>query len=274
MSARGRRAGRGVLIAAVAGLAVAAIWFGQRSMYYVPDTSDPGRAADALPGGVDVDLRTADGLTLGAWFVQPEQGADVAVLYLPGNGGNRAGRAAVAQALADQGLAVLLVDYRGYGGNPGSPTEEGLALDTQAAADWLRDAGFAPERAIYLGESLGTGVATRLAVDRPPGGLVLRSPYTTFADVAVLQAGGAPIGWLIRDRYDTLATIPSVEAPVLVLAGGADALVPPQQSAAVADAAPNLVAYEEEPDVGHNDALWFGAPLAERVGAFADAVIR
>lgn len=163
-----------------------------------------------------------------------------------------------------------LVDYRGYGGNPGSPTEEGLALDARAAADWLEAAGHPPDRTIYVGESLGTGVATRLAVDRPPAGLVLRSPYTNFGEVAAGQLGGAPLGWLIRDRYDTLATIPDVTSPVLVLAGEADTLIPPAQSEEVSDAAPNRAGYEVEPGAGHNDPIWFGAPLAERVREFAD----
>lgn len=261
------------VVVALGGLAVALFWFGQRSFYYVPDTGDPGSAAEALPGGEDVELRTADGLVLDAWAVRPD-GAETAVLYLPGNGGNRGGRAGTALALADQGFAVLLVDYRGYGGNPGSPTEEGLALDAEAAADWLAGVGYPPERTVYVGESIGTGVATRLAVERAPAGVVLRSPYTNFAEVAERQMGGAPVGWLIRDRYDTLATIPSVTSPVLVLAGDADTLIPPEQSAAVAEAAPNLVDHVVVPGAGHNDSVWFGPPLAERVRQFADAIGR
>ncbi len=97
-------------------------------MIYLPDRARPPSAATVLPGARDVVLRTDDGLELGAWYV-PARGPDrgVAVLVVPGNAGNRAARASLAARLSAEGLAVLLVDYRGYGGNPGSPSEDGLA---------------------------------------------------------------------------------------------------------------------------------------------------
>lgn len=263
------------IVASVAGfaaIAVGLVWFGQRQLIYFPDSNDPGSAADSFESGSDVELSTSDDLKLSAWLVEPANPRDVAVLYLPGNGGNRDGRIEVGQALADEGFTVLLLDYRGYGGNPGTPTEAGLLLDAQAAAAYLGDAGFAPERMIYVGESIGTGVAAQLAVSDPVAGMVLRSPFTSLAAVA-RYAVGVPVGWLLRDNFDTEQQMRSIEAPTTVLAGDADDIIPIEESAAVADAAANLYRYVELTQVGHNDAVWFGPYLAEMVVELADAAI-
>ncbi len=102
----------------------------------------------------------------------------MAVLVAPGNAGNREGRAGLAEELSRRGLAVLLMDYRGYGGNPGSPSEDGLAADADAAAEALKELGYPAQRTIYFGESLGTGVVAALQSRHPPAGMVLRSPFT------------------------------------------------------------------------------------------------
>lgn len=260
-----------VVLGVIAVLAALA-FFGQRSMIYFPDRSDPGPAAQTLVGGTDVTLHTSDGLDLQAWRIDPA-GDDraQAVLYLPGNGGNRAGRAIVAESLAQQGFTVLLVDYRGYGGNPGAPSENGLVKDAQAAVAYLREAGFGPERTIYVGESIGTGVAAQLAVTDPPAAVLLRSPYTSLADVA-RAAYGIPLGWALRDRFDSLSEMPRITCPVTILSGAADAIIPPAQSRTIAEAAPDLHEHVELARVGHNDSLWFGPFLAERVADLADSL--
>jgi pimeloyl-ACP methyl ester carboxylesterase len=127
-------------------------------------------------------------LALGAWHLSPT-GADrgITVLVTPGNAGSRALRAPLARRLAAVGFAVLLLDYRGYGGNPGRPSENGLITDARAARAYLVEHGVPAQRLIYFGESLGAAVATRLAVEQPPGGLVLRSPFT---DAALLEGNG------------------------------------------------------------------------------------
>ncbi len=268
-----RRLALGGALATVGALAAAA-FFGQRSLIYYPERSAAGSAAGLVPGGEDVTLRTSDGLALDAWLVRPT-GIDrrTAVLYLPGNGGHRAGRAPAAVALAEAGFTTMLVDYRGYGGNPGSPSEEGLARDAEAALDRLRAAGFAAERTIYVGESLGTGVATRLATTHPPAALLLRSPFTSLPDAA-RAAYGVPLGWVMRDRYDTASRIGQVACPVTVLAGADDEIVPATQSAAVAARARTLHEHVELPGVGHNDDLWVSDYLAERVSDLAAAAVR
>ncbi|MDF1487871.1 alpha/beta hydrolase [Tessaracoccus caeni] len=262
-----------VIVGASAAFAVVALlgsaWAVQRSLIYYPDTTDPGSASTRFASGQDVELHTGDGMTLNAWRVDPASPNGMAVLYLPGNGGNRLVRSEVGQQLADRGFTVLLVDYRGYGGNPGSPSEDGLIRDAEAAATYLVDAGFAPERTVYVGESIGTGVAVALAAERPPAGVVLRSPYTRLSDVATEQVG-LPIGWLLSDRFDTMGRIGDVDSPLLVLAGVEDQLIPPTQSEEVAAGAPNLHEIVILPGAGHNDDAWFGSYLADQVAAFAE----
>jgi hypothetical protein len=252
---------RPVLRAALVVLTVAAVllgvlWVLQRRLVYLPDDGPVGAAADAVPGGRDVTLRTADGLDLGAWFVPGPTADAPAVLVANGNGGHRGMRAPLARALSSAGLAVLLFDYRGYGGNPGSPSEEGLALDVRAARDWLvGEAGVAPERLVYYGESLGCGVVTALAVEHPPAGLVLRSPFTDLAAVGSHHYPVLPVRLLLLDRFPVAEQVARVRVPTTVVLGDADTIVPPEQSRRVAAAAARLHRLVEVPGADHNDAV-------------------
>ncbi|MBO1752768.1 alpha/beta hydrolase [Actinotalea sp. BY-33] len=269
-----RRAGL-VLVAALAVVAVliGLFWALQRQLMYHPDATPVGEVADRVDGAEDVVLQTEDGLDLGAWLVPPQGGdRETAVLYLPGNGGNRAGRLETAQAIAAHGFTVLLVDYRGYGGNPGSPSEEGLAHDARAAVALLRDRGFEPARTLYVGESIGTGVASGLVVTDPPAGVLLRSPFTSFAEVVDGHAP-FPARRLVRDEYPSAADLRSSDVPVTILYGDADGVVPPRLSAELATQVPNLVDEVVVPGAGHNDSLWFGEFLAEAVVALADVAV-
>jgi fermentation-respiration switch protein FrsA (DUF1100 family) len=263
-----------LLVVVALGVAVTA---GQRHLIYFPDRSDPGPAASHAPNVEDVRLVTEDGLTLTAWLVHPASGTanakNAAVLYLPGNGGNRLGRLDTAQVIAGLGYTVLLAEYRGYGGNPGTPSETGLARDARAAAAYLRNHGFPGSRTIYVGESIGTGVAVRLATTDPPAGVLLRSPYTSLVDVGKHQFPWLPVGLILRDRFDTLAYLPKVSAPITVLAGSADTLIPASQSATVAERAPSLFRHVVVDGAGHNDIIWYGPDLAEQVDDLASAVI-
>jgi pimeloyl-ACP methyl ester carboxylesterase len=251
------------------------LWALQRHLVYVPGTDPVGPAGDVLPGARDVELRTADGLRLGAWFV-PARGGDrgLTVLVAPGNAGDRSLRAPLARALSREGLSVLLLDYRGYAGNPGSPSEEGLALDVRAARSFLvDDEGIPAERLLYLGESLGAAVATELATEHPPAGLILRSPFVDLASVGSHHYPFLPVRTLLRDRYPLAASLAEVDAPVSVVLGTGDAVVPAEQSRRVAEAAPRLRQLVEIPGADHNDpALVSGRPLVTVVTDLADLV--
>jgi uncharacterized protein len=257
VAARGpvrRLARAGVAVAVVLAVLTGLLWGLQRRLVYLPDDGPVPAAATVLPGARDVVLETSDGLRLGAWFVPGRDAAAPAVLVANGNGGHRGLRAPLAAALARRGLAVLLFDYRGYGGNPGSPSEEGLARDVRAArAHLLEEAGVPPDRLLYLGESLGAAVVTELAAEHPPAGLVLRSPFVDLAAVGAEHYPFLPVRALLRDRYPVAERIATIRVPTTVVLGDADSIVPPAQSRAVAAAAAGLHRLVEVPGADHND---------------------
>ncbi|MCF6742775.1 alpha/beta hydrolase [Blastococcus sp. KM273128] len=253
-------------------LLVGLLWAFQRHLVYLPDDGPVPPAAQSVPGARDVVLETDDGLRLGAWFVPGPTADAPGVLVASGNGGHRGMRAPLARALADEGLAVLLFDYRGYGGNPGTPDEAGLALDVRAAREYLlRDGGVPADRLVYFGESLGAAVVTGLAVEHPPAGLVLRSPFTDLAAVGSEHYPFLPVRALLRDRYPVAEQVREVEVPTTVVYGEADSIVPPAQSRAVADAAAALHRVVEVPGADHNDlVLLAGDEVVEAVVELAD----
>ncbi|WP_353509210.1 alpha/beta fold hydrolase [Intrasporangium sp.] len=272
MVRRDRSLGRRILlvflvVGVVIGVAIGVMAGLQRRLIYFPDSSPVPPAGRVIDGARDVTLHTSDGLELGAWFVPAGGDAqlDLAVLLAPGNGGNRAGRAGLARELSRRGLAVLLMDYRGYAGNPGSPSEEGLSADADAAVQALTELGFPPNRTIYVGESLGTGVAAALQARTPPAGLVLRSPFTELADVGARHFPWLPVRLVLRDRFEVIQRLASSSVPTTVIYGDRDSVVPPQLSARVADAAPVLVERIVLPGADHNDPVMFGPAVADAV---------
>src|SRR5919204_776240 len=248
----------------------------QRRLIYFPLPAQLPRAEAVVAGAREVTLRTVDGLALGAWLVEagePDRG--VAVLVANGNAGNRSLRAPLARSFADAGLAVLLFDYRGYGGNPGRPSEDGLARDVRAAHRFLiEEAEIAPARLLYYGESLGAAVVTELATAHPPAGLVLRSPFVDLASVGRVHYPFLPVRTLLlRDRYPLADHLASVKVPTTVVYGSRDSIVPPEQSRAVAAVAAGETRVVEIAGADHNDlALLDGEKLIEAVVELAERV--
>jgi uncharacterized protein len=264
-----------LVVVAAMGILLALLWGFQRRLIYLPSASSVPPAAEVIDGARDVTLRTTDGLRLGAWLVaadDPERG--MTVLVANGNAGDRSLRAPLAEALAAEGLAVLLFDYRGYGANPGSPTERGLARDVRAAYRFLVDqAGVPPDRILYYGESLGAAVVTELATEHPPAGLVLRSPFVDLAAVGRVHYPFLPIGTLLRDRYPLAHNLEQVHAPTTVVYGTRDSIVPPEQSRAVTDAAAGATRIVRIVGAEHNDpALLNGDELIDAIVDLADEV--
>jgi fermentation-respiration switch protein FrsA (DUF1100 family) len=264
-----------VVAAAVVLLVLALIWGFQRRLIYLPDTAAVASAATVLPGARDVMLEADDGVRLGAWLMpaaEPDRG--IAVLVANGNAGNRASRAPLARALAAEGLAVLLFDYRGYGGNEGGPSEHGFARDVRAAQRYLvQEAGLPPGRILYYGESLGAAVVTELATEIAPGGLLLRSPFVDLAAVGRVHYPFLPVNLLLRDVYPLAEQLGTVRVPVTVVLGTDDSIVPPEQSRTVAAAAPTLKSLIEIPGADHNDpVLGHGPGLIAAVVELADQV--
>jgi uncharacterized protein len=239
-----------LVILTVMVLIIGVAWLGQRRLIYFPD-----RAAPTPPGSVsEVVLHTGDGLALRAWRLSPH-GPDrrLAVLLAPGNAGHRGDRLPLARALAARGFTVLLLDYRGYGGNPGRPTQAGLALDARAALQHLIAEGFPLTRIVYFGESLGAAVVAELATEHPPAGLLLRSPFTGLAAVGAQHYPWLPVRRLLQDRYPLAQYITRVAVPTTVVYGTADSIVAPEQSRAVARAAAGPVTVVAIPGADHND---------------------
>ena len=256
-----------VIVALVASGVLAALWSQQRRLIYFPTSGPLPPASEVLPNGRDVVIRTDDGLDLAAWYF-PVDGGGPAVLMCHGNGGDRAMRAPLAAALNRMGMSVLLLDYRGFGGNPGRPTEEGLAADARAAQSWLA-AQPGVEEMVYFGESLGAAVVVGLAVERPPDAMVLRSPFTSLADVAGVHYPWLPVRFLLMDRYPSIEKIASVRAPLLVIAGDRDDIVPESMSRRLFDAAEGPKRYVVVPGAGHNDAdLLAGPRMVDAIGRF------
>ncbi|PWV50129.1 hypothetical protein BDW27_108167 [Nocardiopsis sp. L17-MgMaSL7] len=230
------------------------VWAMQRSVIYLPSLDEPPAAGSVIERAEDVRLHTEDGLELGGWLVPPSGGdREAAVLVTNGNAGDRRTRAPLARALAAEGFSVLLFDYRGYGGNPGSPSEEGLAADARAAADLLSQRGFDSDRTVYFGESLGAAVAADLADQRPPAALFLRSPFSSLADMGRHHYPVVPVRSLLRDEFPVTELVSGVERPTTVVVGDADGVVPPEQSHEVAEASADLFEEVVLPGAGHND---------------------
>jgi fermentation-respiration switch protein FrsA (DUF1100 family) len=240
----------------------------QRRLIYFPSPGPVPPAAALLPGGEDVVLATEDGLRLGGWFA-PTAERGGAVLICNGNAGDRALRAPLAAALFRAGMSVLLFDYRGYAGNPGRPTEDGLAADARAARAFLAARPEVdPTRIAYLGESLGAAVAVRLALESPPAALVLRSPFTSLTDVGRLHYPWLPVGALLADRYPSIDRISQLAAPVLVIAGDRDMLVPAKLSRRLYEKAGEPKQFLSVPGADHNSAQLLDGPLV------IDAIVR
>jgi fermentation-respiration switch protein FrsA (DUF1100 family) len=258
-------------VLALAVLVLVVLWAAQRWLIYFPDGAPPSPAVVGLPTAELVAFTTSDGLRLEGWFVPPQSPASGdTIIVFNGNAGNRAHRAALAAAFAARGMACLLFDYRGYGGNPGLPSERGLTKDARAARAAVADRpDVDPARIVYFGESLGAAVAARLAAEHPPAALILRSPFSSLADVGAYHYPVLPVRWLLRDRYPVAEIVRQVQAPLLVVAGEDDRIVPPGSSEVVYEAAAGPKRIRLIPGADHNDeALADGPALLTAVDEF------
>jgi fermentation-respiration switch protein FrsA (DUF1100 family) len=205
-----------------------------RFIYY------PSRTIAADPSSVglafrDVAFTATDGVKLHGWLIPGR--APTTLLYSHGNAGNIADRLAVARLMADElGVGLFLYDYRGYGRSEGVPSEVGLVSDALGARTALLREGVAPENVVYFGRSLGAAVTVDLALAHPPRGVVIEAPFASVPAMANTVLPGA--GYLFRTRWDTLAKVSRLRAPLLVLHGDADEVVPYAQGRAVFAAAP------------------------------------
>jgi fermentation-respiration switch protein FrsA (DUF1100 family) len=252
-------------IVAFGGL-VLLMYFAQRSLMYFPERLRVQPASAGFPAAEEVVLDTADGEKVIVWHVPP-RGERPVILYFHGNGGSLRYRVDRFRALTAAGLGLVALSYRGYGGSTGRPTEAGLIADG-AAAYAFAAARYPPQRLVFWGESLGSGVAVALAADHAVGRVVLEAPFTSAVDVGAGAYWFLPVRLLMKDQFRSDERIGAVRAPLLILHGERDRVVPfalGQRLFALANEPKRLVRFR---DGGHVDLDAHGAQDALR--AFLD----
>lgn len=255
-------------IGAAAGLyaaAVAYMYFGQRGFLYHPSSKPADASALHAAGYAPFSVSTADGLTLTAWRRNGDPHKPAIVLF-HGNAGDAGDRIDIARQAARHGYGIVLATYRGFGGNPGKPSEDGLYADARATLNAL-----GAEPVVLWGESLGTGVATKMANERPVLGVILQSPYLSVAERAGEMFFWLPARRLVTDRFDSASRIATIGVPLLVVHGARDTLIPIAHGRALFAIAKPPKTFVELPDRGHGDMAGpaFEAGLVEFLGSLA-----
>ncbi|MFJ1269370.1 alpha/beta hydrolase [Legionella lytica] len=203
-----------------------AMYVFQRNLIYFPAHEEPSRQVYHAADMQELRLETSDGIDLLAWY-KPAKENQPTILFLHGNAGHIGYRMFLARAFMDAGFGVLLLEYRGFGVNKGSPTEEGFYTDARTAIHFLQQQGISASHLVLYGESIGTGVAVKMAEEFSTCSVVLQSPYTSLTAVARYH-----YPWIFIppwDKYNSLARIHHVKAPLLILHGKQDKLIPFEQ---------------------------------------------
>ncbi|MGN0903870.1 MAG: alpha/beta hydrolase [Alphaproteobacteria bacterium] len=253
-----------LIFAAVYGLLLIGMFLFQRRLMYIPHKRLVSPHMDQSPVLEKVTLRTADGLSLKSWYAAPGKTKDgrlfPTILYLHGNTGIAADAAHKLIPMADAGFGIMLVEYRGYDGNPGKPTEVGLILDADAALHFIREKQGNNARVIYYGMSMGTGVANGLAVKVPPAAFIQEAGFTSFLDAGRQWYWFLPLSFLMKDTFQSRERIRSLKAPLLILHGEKDRTVHVSQAREMFKAAGT---YDKEiklyPEGRHTNLYDFGA---------------
>jgi len=202
----------------------AILYFAQRSLMYFPETIHTTPAKAGLPEAQEVTLTASDGQRIIAWYAAPRDDKPV-IIYLHGNGGALRYRVERFRRLIDNGIGLVAVEYRGYGGNTGSPSEAGLIADGEAGYTFAA-AHYKVQQLVLWGESLGTGVAVAVAAERPVARVILEAPFTSAAAVAAIRYWYLPVRLLMKDQFRSDERIGKITAPVLILHGVRDHIVP------------------------------------------------
>ena len=238
---------------------IAFVIFGcsQRSFLYFPskETIDISNYDDT--GLNEVELTTSDGLVLKSWFKKPNSQEGYTILIFHGNAGHIGDRVEKFKRFIAAGHGLLFLEYRGYGGNPGKPTEKGLHNDALAALNFLSKQYIFSDKIILYGESLGCGIAAKLSSENVFAATILEAPYTSIADVAQHHYWYLPVKWLVLDRYDILGIINNIKSPLMVLHGEKDNVINIEFGKKVFDAAPEPKEALFVPNAGHNNLFEF-----------------
>ena len=200
------------------------VYFAQRSLMYFPDKANVTPAEAGLPEAKTVPLTASDGVRIVAWHVPPKDNKPV-IVYFHGNGGSLRFRVPRFRKLIDAGIGLVALEYRGYGGSAGSPSEQGLIDDGQAAYRFT--AAYYPAQQLVLwGESLGSAVAVAVAAEQPVGRVILEAPFTSAVALGAQHYWYLPVRLLMKDQFHSDARIGKVSAPLLIMHGLHDRTVP------------------------------------------------
>jgi fermentation-respiration switch protein FrsA (DUF1100 family) len=235
-----------------------AAYFGSRMFMYFPDPTRVTPANAGLASMEEVELTATDGTRLVAWYA-PAREDRPTILYFHGNAANAANRAPKIAMMMESGFGVFYLNNRGYGGSGGSPTEANNVADAIAAYDELRRRGVPAGKIAAFGESLGSGQAVRVAERRPVAGVVLEAPLTSTIDVARSIYFWLPLAVVIADQYHLERHIAAVKAPLLILHGAQDEVIPVEMGKRVFRAANEPKRIEIFPQARHNDLFHHGA---------------
>jgi len=253
-------------------------WAEKRFLFF-PEREVAGTPAQAGLQYEDAYLTTADGLRLHGWFLPAPPhiaGPNAQTwLWFHGNGGNLGTRIGqLEQAHHLLGVHQFIFDYRGYGNSQGRPTERGTYLDARAALEHLKSRpGVNPERIVYFGHSLGAAVAIELAVQHPPAGIALVAPFSSIKDMAKLTLRLPMLSWLVNGHYNSLRRIRRVRAPLLVLHGELDEIVPHWQGIKLYQAANRPKRFVTLHGASHNNAQYVaGHILAQALVDFRNGL--
>jgi fermentation-respiration switch protein FrsA (DUF1100 family) len=245
---------------------VALMYVTQRALMYFPETLRTAPAAAGLPQAEEVVLATADGERVIAWHVAPREGRAV-WLYFHGNGGALRYRVDRFQALIANGDGLVALSYRGYGGSTGRPTEAGLIEDARAAYAFAAER-YPAGRIRLWGESLGTGVALALAAERPVARIVLEAPFLSAMDIAQRAYPFIPVRYLMKDTFRSDRRVSQVTAPILILHGDRDQVVPIASGQALYQLIRSPKQFRRIPGGGHENLGSFG--ISEAIEKFLD----
>lgn len=236
------------------------LYLNQRNMMYHPNTHIADPAAYGASRDIIVSYQTQDSISLNSWYFagRPEKPV---ILYFQGNAGHIGDRISKVKNFINKGYGVLLAGYRGYGGNPGNPSEQGFYQDARAAIAFLKANGYSQNKIILYGESIGSGVATQMATEGQFSGLVLEAPFTSIVDVAQSKYFYAPVRLLLKDQYDNLYKIKNIHLPLLIIHGTEDQTVPIHWGHALASASNPPKRFVSLTGAGHGNLYDFGADL-------------
>jgi fermentation-respiration switch protein FrsA (DUF1100 family) len=244
-----------------------AAYLGQRKLMYFPDRARTLPAEVGLAGVAERVLETPDGERVIAWYGRARPGRPT-LLYFHGNGGSLAIRAPRIARFMDQGWGVWMMTWRGYGGSTGSPSEAANVADARLAYHALIAEGVRPKSIVVYGESLGSGIAVRIAAELPAGGVILDAPYTSIVDVAARAYPFLPVRLFLIDRYETTRYIGEIKAPLLILHGEHDAVVPVAMGRELARLAPEPKRLVIFPNGTHSDLYIDGNNAIDAVRAW------